>query len=294
MPEAQMTRRKGELLDLLRRQEGMQRTSPHGPEPAAEPIRPSDPDALESAAGSDSPAEPVVQILRRFPVEDPVGAAVKPVRHRRPVRDDEQGESGAAGGAIQRLRESLAARGRAGLARTRRFGAKTRAAVAGRGPAGVSWLPIGLVLLLALPFVFWLAGQFGTAKGEGGLEAVERAGAVVPGRRGSGHFGVLAITYPDRKADLARQTGMRLLREGFADVKLLRVWGDPDPAVPAATAPTAWLELYVGDSERKDDPELVTLLGRIKALDLPTQPRDSDPPFATAYIKEKPREQATE
>ncbi len=240
-----MTRRKAELLDLLRRQaeeKEARKSDPLGTDPLA---KDGGADRFQ-AAGSGGPAS----LEARTPLEEP----------------ESEGE--------------LAARGP--RFRLPRLDPEVL--------AGVPWMPLALVIVLAIPLLWWvLQGLSGRgsvqAAGPGEDPAVVLTGGAgspqssPPGDASAGpvqaapDFGILVVTYDYSKAneDLARRTRASLEEAGFPKVSAVLVPSDH---------PTH-IEVFVGRASR---PALLEpLLVRVQKFTLPGQSRQR--PFADAVVR---------
>jgi len=156
--------------------------------------------------------------------------------------------------------------------------------VPGRLPGG-PWVLFGGLGLLAVVLVWWLASLFSggdpepAAAGPGGGTVREAAAPGAGAGRRAGVYAVRLAVYPLTAEDRATQVLGWLRREGWPEAVLLKVDRGEGPR----------LELYVGVGEGRDDPELATLLGRLRELTIPGHPEDAEPPFATAFIVQRPQ-----
>ena len=144
--------------------------------------------------------------------------------------------------------------------------------------ARLPWTGIFLVLLIAIPMVYWLSGVFGGGEdqpgnpddGAGSLAAAEVSAAEAPA------YGVVAIQYDRNPANLevAKGHGLRLM-------DLLQTSCDlyEEPR-------EEWIRIYLGSADRAADSGLLDLKERLARLEYPAG--SGKFPFASAYIARCP------
>ncbi|MBI4878215.1 MAG: hypothetical protein HY812_00945 [Planctomycetes bacterium] len=157
-------------------------------------------------------------------------------------------------------------------------------------------LPGGLVVLFVWIVLMGAAYMYGHSRGrdaehdavgsaalakgrqiEEGAARPDEAAGNAPPEESSFPYGVLLITY-DKAQEKQIGDLKRILRERYQiEDKLILPWKDPT---------TGMIEVYAGVFERRDDPALLQLEARLRAID--DYPMGGKRPFATAMIKMHP------
>lgn len=257
-----MKRHKGELLDLLRKQESANGPAPIRPQPSV-PVREEKPQKA-SRPKRKRPALKFKLPEMRFALP-----RVRPPKLPR----------------LPRLR--LPALKLPRLPRVRlNAGAARRAAVR------LPWAAAGVALLVGVPCVLWLGDRFGgepaqaaerpalsTAAPATGESASNPAAAPAAAVSEEPLYGILAITYnfsasSPENSDMAKRVANLLDRYGYPDVRLfLRPPEEPK-----------FLEVFVGQAA--DTADLQPVLQSLRQFSLPEAPQRKD--FAGASIRRLP------
>ncbi len=161
---------------------------------------------------------------------------------------------------------------------TRPVRSSTPAAARGGRPTRLPWTGIGLVLLIAIPMVYWLSGVFGAGEmkaGPGPPVTGSSDASGVPADAAT-TFGVVAIQYDLNPARLeeAKQHGLRLMQLLQSSCDLVE---EPN---------AKWIRIYLGLSTSAKDPGLLDLRERLIRLEYPAG--SGAFPFASAYIARFP------
>ncbi len=143
-------------------------------------------------------------------------------------------------------------------------------------PSSLPWGGLLLLLLLAIPVVWWLSNTLGSPEVEAGAPngdgATPATGA--PAAAAVEHS-VVAIQYSYTPANLERatQVGRDLLQQ-------LGVWGN------LVNDQKSWIRIYLGRAESAEDPQLRQLLDRVRQLEYPAG--SGKRAFESAYIARLP------
>lgn len=146
------------------------------------------------------------------------------------------------------------------------------------GLSGLPWGGIALVLLIAIPMVYWLSGVFGGEKLEAGPSPGNQDPAAAAGNgavAAEAPYSVVAVEYrySAGQVEHAITVGKELIRQ-------LGVWGT------VADDQENWIRIYLGRASSSKDPELADIQSRLQQLEYPAG--SGKRAFESAYIARLP------